>query len=559
MSLPVPLSIRLKTSTRDVHITDEVDDLVFGSTSPGGFDTATLSLHRPLRFMPAEVAQFGRLYVYDARNGNTVWEGRLQDPGRSAGTDGETYALAAVGGQAHLSDDTRMLYYVDTDPTHWAKTDPGGTRAAQVDQNSDANASGDPSLVLRIPQGTGVDGSIPSRVVAAHRGISAAGQKLARIAFSWDTGLTSANLVLSLYAGTYGLGPADIPFTTTFNIAGGTVGRIVDPGAGSAAWSNGRNWPLLRFHYTVAGAATVNADSWWLEITNLVVRTMMYAADGTEITDYSSATNLRYADNFVYADQVVADLLGRILTATVDGATATIATTTHHIDHLAYPDGVTPAAVLEDMIGFEQGFTYHLWESNPATGKFRFEWVPWPTTVRYEADVVDGFDSPASGNSVYSRVAVRYRNRGVTQVTFRTQTAPMLTAAGFDRTAYVDLGDEASSSANADRVGDQFLTEHQVPVNAGRLTVRAPILDIQAGRMVQPWEIRPGTLIRVKGIAPYPNSLNNAGRDGNTVFKVAATSYSSADATATLDLDSYAPSVARALASLVRKPTVRRR
>jgi hypothetical protein len=57
-----------------------------------------------------------------------VWEGRLQDPGRAAGSDGETYALAAVGGQAHLSDDTRMYYVVDTDPTSWAKTDPGGTR-----------------------------------------------------------------------------------------------------------------------------------------------------------------------------------------------------------------------------------------------------------------------------------------------------------------------------------------------------------------------------------------------------------------------------------------------
>lgn len=558
MTLPVPLTIRLKTLTRDIHITNEVDDLVFGSTSPGGFDTATLTLHRPLAFMPGEVTQFGRMYVYDARNGNTAWEGRLQDPGRSAGSDGEVYSLAAVGGQAHLSDDTRMLYYVDTDPTSWAKTDPGGTRAGQVDQNSDANASGDPSLVLRIPQGTGVDGAIPSRIVAAHKGISAAGQKLARIAFSWDTGLTSASLVLSLYAGTYGLGPADIPFSTTFNIAGGTVGRIVDPGVGSSSWTNGRNWPLLRFHYTGAAGA-VSADSWWLEITDLVVRTMMYAADGTEITDYDSGTNLRYADNFVYADQVVADLLGRVLTATVDGATATIALTTHHIDHLSYPDGVTPAAVLEDMIALEQGFTYHLWESNPATGKFRFEWVPWPTTVRYEADVLDGFESPASGNSVFNRVATRYRNHGVTNVAFDTLSAPVLTAAGFDRTGWLDLGDEAASSANAHRAGQQFLSEHQVPVNAGRLTVMAPILDIQQGRMVQPWEIRPGNLIRAKGISPYPNSLNNAGRDGNTVFRIAATSYSAADAAATLDLDSYAPSVARTLASLQRKPVVRRR
>lgn len=559
MTIPVPLTVAIKTSRGLYrHIGDEVDDLTFGSTSPGGYSECTVSLHRPIAFTPGEVTPFARLYVFDARSGATAWEGRLQDPGRTAGSDGETYQLAAVGGSAHLSDDTRMLYYVDTDPSSWAKTDPGGTRSGTVTHVTDNNATGDPALVLHIPEGTGVDGAIPSRVVAAHRGISAAGQKLARVAFTYDMGLTSANLTASLYAGTYGVGAADVPWSGTFNLAGGTVGRIVDPAAGSTSWTNGRNWPIIRFHYT-AGAGSVNADSWWLEITDLVVRTMMYAKSGVEITDYAVATNPDYANNWVYAHQVIADLLGRVLTATVDGDNATIATTTHQIDHLTYPDGASPAKVLEDLIGFEQAYTYHLWESNPATGKFRFEWVPWPNTVRYEADVVDGFSAPASGNTIFDRVMVRYRNRGVTQRAIRTSSVQVLTDAGFDRTGFIDLGDEASSSANANRAGDQWLTEHANPVNAGRLIVAAPIVDYQLGRMVMPWEIRAGSLIRVRGVAASPDSLNNAGRDGNTVFKVAATSYSASDAAATLDLDSHAPSVARALATLVRKPTVRRR
>jgi hypothetical protein len=128
VSVPEALSIRLRTGTaasliRDVHITSEVDDLVFGSTSPGGFDTCTMSLHRPLSITPAEVEQFGRVYVYDTRNRSTVWEGRLQDPGRSAGSDGEVYQLAAIGGVAHLQDDTRQLYYIDTDPGRWDSID----------------------------------------------------------------------------------------------------------------------------------------------------------------------------------------------------------------------------------------------------------------------------------------------------------------------------------------------------------------------------------------------------------------------------------------------------
>jgi hypothetical protein len=551
MTLPVPLSIRLRTPLRDVHVTSQVDDVRFSSSSPGGYDSCQIRLYRPLSFFPDEVAQFGRLYVY-APSGQ-VWEGRLQDPGRSSGDDGDVYELAAVGGQAHFQDDTRMLYYIDADPTHWAKTDPAGTRAATVSQESDNTASGDAALVLRIPQGTGVDGAIPSRVVAAHRGISEAGQKLARVAFTWKAGLTTANITMSLYAGTYGVGAADVPYSATFTLAGAAVGRIVDPGAGSVSWTNGRNWPILRFHYTGA-LGSVNADSWWLEITSLFVKCMMYTKAGVEITDYSSATNLRYADNNVYADQVVEDLLGRIMTSTIDGANATVSPTSYAIDHLAYPDGVTPRDVLDDMQKFENGFTWHVWESNSTTDKFSFEWIQWPTTVRYEADTLDGFSAPASGNTIYNRVAVRWINRGVTHTTFRTRAVPVLDNLGLVRTGYIDLSNEASSSANAIRVGDQFLDEHQYPINAGQLVIRRPVLDILAGRMIQPYELRAGALIRVRGVESYPDSLNPAGRDGLTVFKIAATSYSASEAAATLDLDTYRPSIARSLRALRRRP-----
>lgn len=550
MTLTVPLSVRLKTSRQDVHITGQVSNIQFGTASPGGYAECTTSLHRPLSFWPGEIQQFGRLYVYGPTG--IVYEGILQDPGRSAGDAGEVYDLSAVGGQSHLQDDFRALYYVDTDTTHWAKTDPSGTRAGQVDQESDANAAGDPAMVLRIPQGTSVDGALPSRVVAAHRGISEAGMKLARISFSWDAGLTSANLTAALYAGTYGLGPADVPWSATFNLAGGTVGRVL------GSWTNGRNWPILRFHYT-AGASTVSADSWWLEITNLVVKTMTYAKNGTEVTDYNVATNPDYANDWIYAWQVVEDLLGRVLTAQIDGANATVANTTYAIEHLAYPDGVSPAAVLDDLIKFQQGYTWHVWDSNIANGKFRFEWVPWPLAVRYEASTLDGFNAPATGNTIYNQCRVRYRNRGVTHQVLMTKTVPLLVAAGYNRTAFIDLGDEASTRTNAERVGSEFLDEHRYPLNAGTLTVRRKILDVLTGRMVDPWEIRAGNLIRVRGVESYPGALNVNGRDGATVFRMVSTSFSAADASCTIDLDMYSPSLARQVARLAQRPITRRR
>jgi hypothetical protein len=199
-----------------------------------------MSLHRPLSITPAEVEQFGRVYIYDTRNRNTVWEGRLQDPGRSVGSDGEVYQLAAIGGSAHLQDDTRQLYYIDTDPGRWDSIDVT-TAAATVQAIADTGAtvgSETPALTLRIPQMTSVDGAIPSRVVVAHRGFAAAGMKIGGIQFDWDSGLTAATLVVvACTPPPHGVGAADIACTATFNDARAApaYNRVVDPGAGSSA------------------------------------------------------------------------------------------------------------------------------------------------------------------------------------------------------------------------------------------------------------------------------------------------------------------------------------
>jgi hypothetical protein len=95
-----------------------------------------------------------------------------------------------------------------------------------------------------------------------------------------------------------------------------------------------------------------------------------------------------------------------------------------------------------------------------------------------------------------------------------------------------------------------LLAEHATPPNAGTLTIARPIYDHERGRMVDPWEIRPGNLIRVRGIQPNPNSLNVTDRDGVTVFQIVGTDYDTSSASATLELDSYSPTVARALAAL---------
>lgn len=543
MTIPVPLSVRLKTSARDIHITPEVDNLVFGSTSPGGYDNCTVSLHRPLNVMPGEVKQFGRLYVYGPTG--VVWEGRMQDPGRTAGSDGEVYDIAAVGGQAHLQDDTIPYIMVDRDMSRWVK-DRGAAGERQSTTVSASEVSGNPILMLSFPAGLTVPTDAACTAIYWH--IINAGHKLAILDYSWDTGITNGSWeIRGLSDSTH------IVRTNTANTAGGGSSTAVVGVTTNFVF--GDDIPYVQFKWTSAPSSTGGSDDVWASIQDLVVATVQYNKDGTEKTSgYSSS------DKTILASTVVADLLGRLLSDTYDGATAAIATTSYAIDQLAYPDGVNPAQVLEDLLKLEQAYTWHVWESNPSNSKFKFEWVAWPTSVRYEADIIDGFQAPASGNTIFNRVRVRYRSpNGLTKQVRRDSTVPSLVAAGFSRAAFIDQGDEVGSSAAATQAGDGFLSQHIYPLNAGRLTVARPILDLQTGRMVQPYEVRAGSLIRVRGVESYPDSLNASSRDGLTVFKIAATSYSAQDAAATLDLDSYAPSVARAIAALRKRPAVRRR
>jgi hypothetical protein len=140
-----------------------------------------------------------------------------------------------------------------------------------------------------------------------------------------------------------------------------------------------------------------------------------------------------------------------------------------------------------------------------------------------------------------------------------TQAQTDLDNAGLTREALVDLGDNAGSSANATQAGTKFLADHNSPPNAGTLTISKPVLDLVSGRTVMPWELVPGTLIRVRGVLPRVDALNATDRDAVTVFRVLSVEYSASTNTARLELDSYPRSLANQVFKAHRNFTRRRR
>lgn len=544
MSIPIPLTVRLVTSRQDRHITRDLIDLSFRTVAPGGYALARCALHRPVALDPDEITLFGRVYIYDARNGAVIWEGRLEDPGRSAGTNGEVFEISALGPSAHTRDRTVPLIYVDTRLSELATSQSSG-RAYDVGTRESLNVTTG-ALGLSARQGSVV--STLSLAAAVYDAVYDAGQDLARVSLDWDGGFSSSNTQVELRT-TEDLGGTTTVLSVDVSTTGGTLAASL---GGGTAITAGHNRFLLTLRRSGA-TSTVADDNYWAEFYNMAVLGTRFAADGTAITS-------GYNSNTILASDVVKDLLGRLLTA-YDGANASITATSYAIEQLAYPDGVTAEKVLADLMELDQGYLWEALESNSA-GRHRFVWRAWPTNVRYEADVVDGYSSVGSGADLYNAVRVRYRDStGRIRNVRRTQTVAVLdaTTPSLVREAFIDLGDEVSTLANAERAGDQFLAEHLYAANAGRLAIARPILDITAGRMVQPWEIRPGYLIRVRGLSPKAAALNATGRDGATTFRIAAVDYSVSDAAAQLELDSPAPSVARQIADLKARPDTRRR
>lgn len=536
MSLTIPLAVRLSTARGTRDITTQVRDLVLRWTDPGGYQSCQVALDRPLITQPDEIAYYGGLTVTDGRHGGIVWDGRQEDPGRSAGAQGQVWDLAAVGGQSHARDRVVPLIYVDQPMASLERVDNATAKGLDsTGTDPGTNAAQEPSLILTYPQGLTI--ATNARVVMRYVGLQRSGQKLARFDHTWDVGRSDSAFQVEAVTRTDGnLGGGEVPRSNNWSTAGGGS----DPQLIVTDFPATRSTVEWRIIYTGVGG-TVSNQNHWASISDMIVLATRYDAEGNELL-----TAADYPNSYVLASEVVADLLGRLLTE-FDGAGADIDATTHQIDQLAYPDGVDAARVLDDLMSLESGHTWRAWERDD-DDLYRFEWVALPTEVRYEADVLDGYDSQGSAEGLYNRVTVRWRDkRGKPRTTERTSTVPLLDDAGLVRQGSIDLGTDVGSSAAAQRAGDQWLADRQYPPNAGRLRIARPILDLETGRMVQPWEIRPG-LIRVRGILPRPDALNATSRDGVTVFRIRAAEYRTSDAAVTLDLDSYAPSTARQLA-----------
>jgi hypothetical protein len=533
-NLAIPLSVRLKSANSDVVLVAEIRDLTFRSVIPGGFANATVTLDRPLSVAVPELSIYARMYIVDTRSGETVWEGRLEDPGRNSDDGGQTWQVTAVGPSAHARDETFAYIPIFSSLQSFEKFG-GSLSSATVGTGNDA--SGNDGVKVQFAGGI----TVPTGGYVSARDLSVQGAGLTLGSVTATaTGGASGQWTMNLYV--YGPGSPDLVgsalLTTSPTPMHGEVG--VDFAAGQYSVH-------LRMDRT--GAPTTPDDNAWTMWTSLIVRTTLVDEEGNAVTDYS--------DDYVVSSQLVADLVGGYLPL-YDGAYTFIADTTLQHTQISYPDGTTAFDVLADLMALEGNVYWAAWETVETTGKWRFEFSQWSDEVIIEAGIEDGFDSPGSAADLFNKVLVRWTDSvGRKRTTVRTSTVDVLTAAGLVRTAEISLGSEVGTAAAANAAGDAFLAAHALPSQNGRLTIARPVLDVRRGMMVQPWEVRPGGgLVRVRGVDPAPNAVAT-GRDGSTLFRIVATSYRASDGSVELELDSDALSTSQTIAQLKTKRTRR--
>lgn len=538
MSLPVPLSVRVG----DRHITREVKSLSFRREAVGGVRSISFGLARPLSNLTG-LEPLSQVYVYDTRSAATVAQGRFADTGRTAATDGgQSWDVVAFGPAQHASDVTLPLIYVDRDLTAWDQVATSSANATAASGSKPDGTQGVPGILTNFAEGAVLD-SATSRVAARYRRTFLTGQKIGGFGYNWAAGVTSASWTHDSIVSTDGNYAACEILGKPFDTAGGTVAANV-----GTNFSVGRNELDISQAWTDA-TTVASGDVGWGWAQDIWVRATVYTQDGAEYTGAGYSTN-----SFVNVSDVVRDLLGRPgVLPEYDGTNATVATTTFEITQLAYPDGVTPAQVFEDLMGMEPA---HRWTTTPdSTGNgYGFRWELWPTTVRYEATLDDGGTFPLSSQNLYNRVIVRWVDEvGRTRTTPRSLACAILDDEGLVRQAVIDLGSDLGTQANANQAGDAFLAEHNVPKNSGTLAVARPIRDVITGAMVDPWEIEPGELVRILGVEAYPDAFNASTNDGQGVFRIFAVDYTSEGNVATLALDSDPRETADALVKLLKQ------
>lgn len=596
MSIPVPLGVRIydHTSNVDMWVTRWVEDLQFRSVIPGGFASASFRLHIPQYMYPVSAAWstrapriplvrlFNRVQIVDLRSGEIAWEGRIDSAARVA-DDGFAWDIGCAGAMVAATDITKPIFYADASTDWWSTRETQPSRAAVF---AWSRTDSPPSLGLTLKDGSQWDssGSLTAGGTWSayyHFLCMATNQYIGRFSVSYRSQTPSSGTIKTR-ANVYTPGTntwEDGVDSTTLGTADITKSNAV----GGASSFTSTQAQVVAFD--VLGPSTpVNLTvDCAITYTNPIVIAMRVDRTGTLLTTASS-----YTTDYVTVSQVVEDVLGRYLNdawtsssgaplnnpanGQVGSAGAYIDTSdTTPITDLKWPDGVTAADIFAQLMTVQTDAYWAIWESqNTATNsadsqRYRFEWATWPDGWGYVASSADGIEEQPDASNTYNFVFYRYQSPSFGGISpggsyvpppgvqewwdFENPGPAPLLKGRITRAATVK---NDATMSDASGLASQWLYDNGRESNAGSITVRRPIMFYDAGansgsgagRMVDPWMIRPGKLLRITDILPTADATSidhgttaPPATHAGAVWRVIATNYDASDNSCKLELD----------------------
>lgn len=537
MSTPVPLGVRVFNvwgRSFDTWITNLVSDIQFRSVIPGGYANATLTLHNDRSSGWTQVAQpLNRIQIVDLRSQEIAWEGRIDTVPRQ--TSDDTWELGCLGSMVYASDIQRPMFYADNDVSNCIETPDGGSfrKSSKPENRQLETVFADTALW--------VAGTLFG--AWSWQGAEAAGVYIGRWDATYDGDGSHPNLSrLSTAVDVTDGGGVNVQLnvdTTTLTTAATRKSNAI--GAAGSFTSLAAQRLRIKVGNSSVTDTTVTEGQATSRVSDLRVQVQRVDETGAKLQTAAS-----YPNDYLTVEQIVRDVVGRFMV----GAWHTDANNTPYhgfvgsegiyidtsataqITHLTYYDGTTAAQILADMMQAQPEAFWALWESRygattdgNADARFRFEWATWPSSWSYEATSVDGLEEQPDGGQLANLVFYQYPLLPATW--FGTDAGSkfflpywdtalenqLLTDANLVRAVTV-MAEDAQSVATATARSTAFFNANQRTTNAGTLTVKRPIQAHDAGlnsnsgvsRMLDPWLIRPGKLIRITDIPPRSNS-----------------------------------------------------
>lgn len=560
MNNGVPLGVRIYDIKDGVdrHVTKWVDDFSFRHTAPGGCASAAIRFRVP-KDKNVDPLMFGNLYyrvqIYDGRSAEVLWEGRVEDPATQIAED--AWELGILGGQKATTDISMPTLYVDNTVENWVFWEDLGIFESSVVQ-------GQQIITGKMkPNYEWHTGTLPNYLSYDSFKVAGGIARVSSTVKSDTLGAQGANFEMIMYLDSH-LTPIDVTpmnvgdtyktnvIGTDFTYAGRSLGFKLRRKAGSA-------------NYTITATDDTEFRLKWPKVIGLRMdelgNTLISPSDypvGDFVYVHQVVRDVlgKYFGGAWWAAfrndwDVIAGTskprFNKPAPGSIRGHDAFIDMSDEHkITNLWWSTKVDAKTILDTLMLVQRNAYWAVWPSDHRFEQgeanadipeyqFRFAWAKWPISWNYLASSEDGMSQQLNGDELYNAGTMDYQEgrSGIIDATTNMEYSEAgfeysgsgkfdweveELAGRFTRMTHFTYPNNPATEDISSGIGEDVIREafsaQQEPVNVGTMVVKRPIYCVDDGSsngdgfagMLQPWELRPGRLIKIKDIDPLGNA-----------------------------------------------------